>query len=238
LTVPDCVRMVDAETVGVVIPTLNEAAELPNLLADLARVALPLDIVIADGGSSDGTLTVAREHGARVVMSASGRGRQLNTGATALAAPWLCVVHADVRMPQVARDALCRAVHQGADAAVWRLRIDTEETWGRLMEAGARVRDRVGGLPYGDQGLLVRRTLFDAVGGYPDVPIMEDVGLIRALGRRCTIRRLDASLVVSPRRWRREGPYRTWLRNTALLTAYLLRVPPHRLARWYRPASR
>jgi hypothetical protein len=66
---------------------------------------------------------------------------------------------------------------------------------------------------------------------------MEDVALVRALARRCTIGRLDAALVVSPRRWRREGPYRTWLRNTALVTAYLLRVPPERLARWYRPES-
>jgi rSAM/selenodomain-associated transferase 2 len=230
--------MVDASTVGVVIPTLNEAAELPNLLADLARVALPLDIVIADGGSSDRTPSIARDHGARVVSSPRGRGPQLNAGVAALATPWLCVVHADVRMPEGARLALCDAVAGGVEAAVWRLRIAAPERWARIMELGARLRDRVGGLPYGDQGLLVRRELFDGVGGYPAVPIMEDVALNRALARRCTIRRLDAPLVVSPRRWRREGPYRTWVRNTVLLTAYLLRVPPHRLARWYRPESR
>jgi rSAM/selenodomain-associated transferase 2 len=223
--------------VGVVIPTLNEARELPGLLADLARVALPLDVVVADGGSSDGTPSIAHDHGARVVSSPRGRGQQLNAGAAALATPWLCVLHADVRMPEGAREALCDAVADGVEAAVWRLRIDAPERWARIMELGARLRDRVGGLPYGDQGLLMRRELFDAVGGYPPISIMEDVALVRALARRCTIRRLDAALAVSPRRWRREGPYRTWLRNTALLTAYLLRVSPQRLARWYRPES-
>jgi rSAM/selenodomain-associated transferase 2 len=229
--------MIGADTVGVVVPTLNEAAALPHLLADLARVTLPLDIVVADGGSSDSTQAIARDHGVRVVSSARGRGRQLNAGAAALATSWLCVLHADVRMPEAPRAALRQAVDDGVDVAVWRLAIDAPEQWARVMEFGARLRDRVGGLPYGDQGLLVRRELFDAVGGYPDLPIMEDVALVRALARRCTIRRLDAPLVVSPRRWQREGPYRTWLRNTALLAAYLMRVPPQRLARWYRPES-
>jgi rSAM/selenodomain-associated transferase 2 len=229
--------MTDHATVGVVIPTLNEARQLPGLLGDLARVAVPLEVVIADGGSGDGTPAIAFDHGARVVGSPPGRGRQLNAGAASLATPWLCVLHADVRMPERARDALRRAVDERVDAAVWRFAIDAPERWARVMELGARLRDRVGGLPYGDQGLLVRRELFDAVGGYPDTPVMEDVALVRALARRCTIGRLDAALVVSPRRWRREGPYRTWLRNTALVTAYLLRVPPERLARWYRPES-
>jgi rSAM/selenodomain-associated transferase 2 len=200
-------------------------------------VPLTLDVVIADGGSSDGTPAIARDRGARVVSSPPGRGRQLNAGAAVLETPWLCVLHADVRMPERARDALRRAVDERVGAAVWRLAIDAPDRWARVMELGARLRDRVGGLPYGDQGLLVRRELFDAVGGYPDTPIMEDVALVRTLARRCTIRRLDAALVVSARRWRREGPYRTWLRNTALVTAYLLRVPPRRLARWYRPES-
>jgi hypothetical protein len=102
------------------------------------------------------------------------------------------------------------------------------------MEWGARIRDRLGGLPYGDQGLLVRRSAFERLGGFPDVPIMEDVAMVRALRSLVRIERLRAPLLVSPRRWQREGPYRTWLRNSLLITAYHAGVSPGTLARWYR----
>jgi hypothetical protein len=138
-------------------------------------------------------------------------------------------------MPRAARAELERAAADSAvQAAVWGLRIDATGFWPRFMEVGTTLRDRFGGLPYGDQGLLVRRELFRAVGGFPELPIMEDVALIRTLGRRARIERLQAPLVVSPRRWLREGPYRTWVRNSLLLTAYLAGVSPRRLARWYR----
>jgi rSAM/selenodomain-associated transferase 2 len=227
--------MAPSASVGVVIPTLNEASSLPGILGDLEQVELDLDIVVADGGSTDRTPAVAAERGTRLVRAARGRGRQLNAGAAQVATPWLCFLHADVRMPASARRAFRRAITDEVDAAVWALAIDAAETWARIMESGARLRDRVGGLPYGDQGLLVRRELFDAVGGYPDTPIMEDVGLVRALARRVPIRRLNAALSVSPRRWQREGPYRTWIRNGFLLTAYTVGIPPERLVRWYRP---
>lgn len=227
-------RAASRASVGVVIPTLNEASTLPGILDDLQQVELDLDIVVADGGSTDHTPAVAAERGTRVVRAESGRGRQLNAGAAALSTPWLCFLHADVRMPPPARAAFHRAVSERVEAAVWALAIDAAETWARIMEFGARLRDRAGGLPYGDQGLLLRRALFDAAGGYPDTPIMEDVGLVRALAARVPINRLDAPLLVSPRRWRREGPYRTWIRNALLLTAYAAGVSPERLVRWYR----
>jgi hypothetical protein len=125
-----------------------------------------------------------------------------------------------------------------AAVAVWRLAIDGAGWWLRAVELGALIRDRVGGLPYGDQGLLVRRRLFERVGGFPEIPIMEDVAIVRALRRCATVRRLDARLLVSDRRWRREGGFRTWLRNVGLMGAYLAGVPPTRLARWYRPEPR
>jgi hypothetical protein len=141
-------------------------------------------------------------------------------------------------MPAPARRELERVVEQNrAQAAVWSLAIDAVGMWPRVMEWGARVRDRLGGLPYGDQGLLVRRELFAALGGYPAIPVMEDVALIRALRRRARVDRLRAPLVVSPRRWQREGPYRTWLRNSLLIGAYLAGAHPRRLARWYRPEA-
>ena len=222
--------------VGVVIPTLNEADYLPPLLEDLAAVALPLDIVVADGGSRDDTRALAAAQGARVVEAAGGRGMQLRTGAQAASGAWLCFLHADVRLPPPARRDLERAVlDPDCDAAVWRLAIGADGWWFRVVEWGAARRDRWGGLPYGDQGLLVRRTLYDAVGGFPPLPIMEDVALVRALRRQATLRRLPSVVRVSARRWRREGAFRAWLRNAVLVSAYLLGVAPERLVRWYRP---
>ena len=165
-----------------------------------------------------------------------GRARQMNAGAKAVLGDWLCFLHADVRLPAAARDDLVRTVMADADdAAVWRLAIDAKGSWFRVLEFGARLRDRLGGLPYGDQGLLVPRRVFEAVGGFPDIPLMEDVAMVRTLKRRGRLLRLSSSVVASARRWQREGPVRGWLRNVCLLSAYLLGVAPNRLARWYRP---
>jgi rSAM/selenodomain-associated transferase 2 len=224
---------------GVVIPSLNEGDNLPGILRDLSQLDVAVDVVVVDGGSVDDTVAVAQRHGARVIETPPGRGAQLRAGAGVLGCDWLCFVHADVRMPERARAALERAVSEGdVSAAVWRLAIDRPGWWFRVIEFGGMLRDRLGGLPYGDQGLLVRRELYDAVGGYPDLPIMEDVAIVRALGRLGRVRRFRAPLLVSSRRWVREGPYRTWFRNVALLSAYLAGVSPQRLVKWYRPEPR
>jgi rSAM/selenodomain-associated transferase 2 len=221
--------------IGIVIPTLNEATALPGLLEDLAKLPVPTDIVVADGGSVDDTVSVAQRAGGRVVSAPRGRGPQLNAGAAVADGEWLCFLHADVRMPEGARDALIRVLQSDAEAAVWGLAIAATGVWPRVMEFGARIRDRLGGLPYGDQGLLVRRTVFETVGGYREIPIMEDVAMVRALSRRTQLERMRAPLLVSPRRWERQGPCRTWIRNSLLITAYHAGVSPVRLARWYRP---
>jgi rSAM/selenodomain-associated transferase 2 len=224
----------DPYPVAVVIPTLNEAELLPGLLDDLDRLDLPLEVIVADGGSTDGTASLARARGARIVASAPGRGRQLNAGAAGTRAPWLCFLHADVRLgPQAREDLAATVADPTIDAAVWRLAIDAEGWWFRAVEVGARIRDRFGGLPYGDQGLLIRRRLFDELGGFPDFPVMEDVALIRAVHRVAALHHLHSPMLVSARRWHEEGPFRTYARNVALVTAYLSGVSPHRLARWY-----
>ncbi len=223
-------------TVGVVIPTLREATTIGGILADLANMPSVIDVVVVDGGSDDGTVDVACAAGARVMASPPGRALQLNTGAGAVRGEWLCFLHADVRMPLAARDALETIVTDPkVSAAVWRFGLDGPGVWFRLIEFGTLVRDRIGGLPYGDQGLLVRRTLFQEVGGYPEIPLMEDVAIVRALRRHGRLKRLSGPLIVSNRRWKREGPYKTWVRNAGLVAAYLAGVPPARLARWYRP---
>lgn len=225
--------------VGVVIPTLNEERYLPGILEDIARLAVVCDVVVADGGSEDATVGVATRMGVRVLRAARGRAAQMNGGAAAVTGEWLCFLHADVRMPADAREALRDAIARpDVNAAVWKLAVEGDGLWMRLVEAGALARDRLAGLPYGDQGLLIRRSLFDIVGGFPAVPIMEDVALARAVRRRTRLARLPAALVASGRRWRREGPYRTWVRNAMLVTAYLAGASPERLARWYPPEPR
>ncbi len=223
-------------TVAFVIPALNEAEHLPRLLSDLREVDLPLDVTVVDGGSSDDTIGVAQGAGARVITAPRGRARQMNAGARECDTDWLCFLHADVRMPKEARRDLERAVRRPtAPAAAWRLAVDGPGAWLRLMEFGAWMRDRVCGLPYGDQGLLVRRHVFERLGGFPDVPVLEDAAFVRALKRHVRLARLPSRIVVSDRRWRKEGRYLTTLRNAALLAAFALGVPPHRLAHWYRP---
>ena len=223
--------------IGVVIPTLNEASYLPGLLADLERLrkTVPLNVVVSDGGSRDETLGVAARHAARTIVGPAGRARQLNAGAAAAGGEWLLFLHADARMPPAARRALLAVVVDAPvpEAAVFRFAIDLPAPWKGFIELGQALRERLYHLPYGDQGLLIGRELFQAVGGYADIPIMEDVDMIRRVKkRRVDIRRLPAALVTSGRRYRARGALRTWLRNVMLIGLYLMGVPPRRLARW------
>jgi rSAM/selenodomain-associated transferase 2 len=221
-------------SLSVIIPTLNEAAALPALLADLRPLGPALEeIIIADGGSSDATRSVARKAGAVVVSSRRGRARQLNEGARAARGDWLLFLHADSRLDAEARLALLRALQDpSVIAAVFRFRIDLPSSWKRFIEWGQRVRERLSGLAYGDQGLLVRRDCFTAVGGYPDLPLMEDVVLVQRLSRRHRVARLPAGLLTSGRRYREHGVLRTWLTHSLLIALFAVGFSPARLARW------
>src|SRR5437667_175501 len=199
------------------------------------RQIVPLDVVVADGGSRDGTLAVAERAAARTLVGPAGRARQLNAGAAAARGEWLLFLHADARVPPAARRALLAAVVDAPvpQVAVFRFAIDLPAPWKRFIELGQALRQRLYHLPYGDQGLLIRRELFHATGGYADIEIMEDVEMIRRMKRRrVEIRALSGALVTSGRRYRERGVLRTWLSNVMLIALYLLGVPPRRLARW------
>jgi rSAM/selenodomain-associated transferase 2 len=182
---------------------------------------------------------VAAARGARVVRSAPGRGRQLAAGVAAATGDWLLVLHADARLTPAAL-AAAEAVLERSDvhAAAWPLAIDGPDRWLRWVERGAALRWRFTGLAYGDQGLLVRRRVYDAAGGYPETPIMEDVALIQRVARLTRVERLPIPILVDARRWRREGRVRGTLRNATLLALFLAGVAPDRLARWYLPEPR
>ena len=224
---------------AVVIPTLNEVDTLPALLRDLHAFEVPNHIVVADGGSQDGTVDVARAAGATIVTSEPGRAKQMNSGASRCESDWLLFIHADARLPVAARRDLCNSILQPNElqAAAWRLRIASSRWVFRVIELGARIRDRVCGLPYGDQALLIRRQLFDSVGGFRELPVMEDVAMVRAIRPLAAIHRFPSNVVVSSRRWDRHGPIRSSLRNLMLLSAYSFGVSPQRLMGFYPPES-
>ncbi|HET7601101.1 MAG TPA: TIGR04283 family arsenosugar biosynthesis glycosyltransferase [Gemmatimonadales bacterium] len=221
---------------SVVVPTLDEAHALPGLLDDLALVPIRLEVVVADGGSSDATVETARARGARVVASERGRGLQLRAGAAAARGRVLAFLHADARLDRGTRAALAGLADlPDGVACAFALRIAASGRRYRMVEWGTALRSRLAGLPYGDQGLVLTRATYEAAGGFPALPLMEDVAMVRALKRVARVKLMGEPLLVSPRRWQRDGVARRTLGNWLLLAAYLAGVPPARLARAYRP---
>lgn len=213
---------------SVVIPALNAAATLGPCLAALGEAE---EIVVVDGGSSDSTAAIAEAAGARLVRSARGRGIQLAAGAAAARGGWLLFLHADTILAPGWRSAAGRHIAGHPDrAACFRFRLDAGEARARLVEAGVALRVRLLGLPYGDQGLLVSRRLYGQAGGYRPLPLMEDVDLVRRIGR---IERLSVGAVTSAERWRRDGWLRRSGRNLLCLALYRLGMSAERVARLY-----
>ena len=220
---------------GIVIPTLNEEGTLPLLLEDLARLSWPFRIMVADGGSTDQTREVGMRGGARIIEAPQGRARQMNAGAAALDTPWLLFLHADIRMPDRSMKAMegWLAHANPVEFATFSFSLEGEHWFWRFIELGQGIRERTSGLAYGDQGLLVSQALFQEVGGFPDLPLMEDVELLRLLKRKGRWTKIPEPVLASPRRYREEGRWRGWLRNTALITLYMAGVPARRLAAFY-----
>ena len=174
-----------------------------------------------------------------MVRTGRGRGRQLRAGVAASRGEWLLLLHADARVSPAALAEAEQAVgRRELRYAAWPLAIDGSDPRLRWIERAAALRWRVLGLAYGDQGLLLRRAAYDAAGGFPEVPIMEDVALVRRLRRQGPMHRFRHAILADGRRWRREGSLRASLRNATLLLLHLGGVPAERLARWYRPEPR
>jgi rSAM/selenodomain-associated transferase 2 len=222
---------------SIVIPTLDAAASLPATLASL-RERPDTEIVIADGGSSDATSVLARAAGATVVRAPRGRGSQLAAGAAAARGDWLLFLHADTLLaPGWGRavDAFMAGdgAGDGACAGYFRFVLDDTGPAARRLERLVAWRCRVLGLPYGDQGLLIARRSYEAVGGFRPLVLMEDVDLARRLGRRRLVG-IDHPAITSAARYRRAGYRRRSARNLLCLGLYFLGLPPRALARLYR----
>ena len=219
-----------------IIPTLNTAETLPRLLACLCAQPLIGEIIVADGGSADRTVVLAEALGALIVNAARGRGTQLAAGAAAASGRWLLFLHADCRpepgWPQ-AVIAFINAPQGEGRAGYFDFALDDAAPAARRLERIVAWRCRVLALPYGDQGLLISRALYDALGGFAPLPLMEDVDLARRLGRR-RLARIGVSCLASARRYRQDGYWRRPLRNLVCLSLYFAGLPPRRIMRLYR----
>jgi rSAM/selenodomain-associated transferase 2 len=226
---------------SIVIPTLNAADTLGATLAALddggARGGhIPaLETIVADGGSTDGTRPMAEGLGAQVVVSARGRGRQMIAGAEAAEGDWLMFLHADTRLApgwSAAAAAFMADPANGERAGYFRFALDDHAPAARRVERLVAWRCRRLGLPYGDQGLLIARPFYEALGGYRPLVMMEDVALVRRIGRRRLVA-LDATALTSARRYERDGYVARPARNLLCLALYFLGLPPRLIARLY-----
>lgn len=221
--------------ISVIIPTLNAASALPRCLEALIEgLALGLirELIITDGGSSDATALIAAQAGGEVVTGPPSRGGQLARGCAVAGGDWLLIVHADtVLAPGWAQAVADHIAQEDAGPAWFRLAFDDPGPMAGFVAGWANLRARLFGLPYGDQGLLVSRADFDRAGGYPDQPLMEDVALVRTLGR---LSGLPATARTSAARYRRDGWVRRGARNLWTLLRYFAGADPDDLAARYR----
>ncbi len=222
--------------VSVVIPTRGDTALLARLLDDLPPAAGVETIVSRAGsmGPAEAALRASRPD-VRWVDGPAGRGRQLNAGAAAAQGQWLWFVHADCRLPAGWLD-LFRQLEAAVPPVVggsFAFRLDSPAWQARVLERGVALRVRWLGLPYGDQGLFVRRAIFAAMGGFQPLPLMEDVEFVRRLTRRGRVQHLSQQVTTSARRWERDGWWRRSCANLLTLAAYFAGIRPERLARRY-----
>jgi len=220
--------------ISIVIPTLNEEENIARCLASTQN-APEAERIVVDGGSRDRTVEIALACGATVITSPAGRARQMNAGAKAASGALFIFLHADTRLPEkfdgCVREILARP---GIAAGAFEFRLDMSSPGLQIIERVANWRSRRLQMPYGDQAIFIRAALFREIGGFHDLPIMEDFEFIRRLKRKGRIHTLSQPAVTSARRWRMLGLWKTTLINELVVAAYYLGISPtriHRLAR-------
>jgi rSAM/selenodomain-associated transferase 2 len=220
--------------VSVVIPVLRDAEPLARLL-EVVHPTTQVEVVVAQGDGGDPALETLRRRWPAVhwVDGPRGRGCQMNAGAERATGQWLLFLHADARLEDGWLDEIRRADADGAVGGCYRLEIDSPRWQARVIERGVRWRVRWLGLAYGDQGLFIRRDLFRAIGGYRELPIMEDADLVRRMRRHGRLRHASVGVSVSARRWERDGWMRRTVSNLWILLRYLGGRSPDRLAASY-----
>jgi rSAM/selenodomain-associated transferase 2 len=225
-------------TFSVIIPVYHEIFTINKTIHHLedCMAAHEAEIIVVDGCPGGETLRVIQSGQVRKIVSVRGRGRQMNAGARVAAGDILIFLHADTRLPGDAPAQISRAMDDRACVAgAFDLKIDSARPIFRMIERAASLRSRWTGIPYGDQAIFMRRDDFQRLGGYEDIPIMEDVALMRRIKKdKGKVRIVDANVTTSARRWEEEGLLYGTLRNWVLISLYLLGAKPEKLVRFYR----
>lgn len=221
----------DLVSVSVVVPVYRDSEPLAAML-DATEWA-GAEVIVVSGADDSTVEAVRRRHRDLVWTKAPhGRARQMNAGAAIARGEWLVFLHADSRLPRGWRAAIDDAARQGNVAlGCFRFALDSRSWFARAIELGVRARVAIAGLPYGDQALFVRRSRFNGTGGFADLPIMEDVDLVRRMRREGTLFRSKMPVVTSARRWERDGWVRRTARHLMLIALYFCGVAPERLIR-------
>lgn len=219
-------------------PVLDEAGRIRRALETLAPLrAAGHEVIVADGGSGDGTVELARGLCDRLLVTAPGRGRQLAAGARAAAGEVVVLLHADTELPPDAAEAITAALDGGHDWGRFDAVLSGRQPLLRLVERMMNLRSRLTGMATGDQAMFVRREVLERVGGVPEQPLMEDIELSRRLRRHGPPACLSRAVWTSSQRWERHGIVRTIVTMWGLRLGYWLGVPAVRLARIYYPSA-
>ena len=233
--------MTNFAKISIIIPVLNEANTIKTALA-IVQAASNVEVIVVDGGSEDKTVAIAKSLNVKVLFSRPGRAHQMNTGAAAATGDILLFLHADTRLPDgfdtMIRNALTiqnpKSKIQNPIAGAFELGIDGKMRSLRLVETMVNWRSHYLQLPYGDQALFLKTAVFHELGGFPELPIMEDFEFVRRLRRLGKIEILPAAVLTSGRRWKKLGVVKTTLINQLIVLGYFMGVSPDKLAYWYR----
>ncbi len=229
---PSAIRS-SLKSISVIIPTLNEESNIANTLATVMGFD-NVEIIVVDGGSTDGTVDIARDHNVKVMSGPQRKAVQMNLGSMVAGGEFIVFLHADTVMPDGWIDHVYRELQrQGVVAGAFRLRIDCNRWSMRLIELLANFRSRRLGMPYGDQAIFIKADIFRAVGRFVNQPIMEDFELMRRLSKSGKVSIAPAAILTSARRWEKRGIWATTLINQVIIVAYSLGISPKLLARFY-----
>ena len=219
--------------IAVIISTLNEADYIVDTLIH-AQQGENIEVIVVDGGSTDTTIDLAKSFDATVIQTKPGRARQMNAGAAAASGSILLFLHADTRLPSRYDEHIRQTMGRSAIAAgAFELRVDSTLSTFRFIERLTNWRSHRMQMPYGDQAIFVWASLFHEIGGFREIPIMEDFELMRRLAKQGKVVTHSVPVYTSPRRWLKAGIYKIWLINQLVIAAYLLGIPPAKIARLY-----
>lgn len=220
--------------ISIIIPTLNEELTLEKSLISAGN-SKDVEIIVSDGGSDDSTLAIAERLADKTISSPVGRGVQMNGGAAEAAGDILLFLHADTLLPSDWDKLVREALRDGEIAGgAFSFSLSGCSPSFLFISLMVNLRSRLLKLPYGDQAIFVRRDVFEKLGGFREIPIMEDVELVKGMRRLGTLKILDMPVITSSRRWEKEGWMRTTVRNLLLLFLYHLGISPERLYKFYR----